>query len=270
MIPSLRSNFLVLAGLISAFATGFAADVPRQIDVKKLPARSVENVIVPLPNEVFRALDKLGNVNWREFVRSGKGNSFTKRPRIALLLGTVIADGFIAVEAEDAGTVKEIGKRVVDLARGLGVVNSIIPHAKAITDAADKKDWNTVRVELDRTQSNVQQAMNEVKDQRLSQLVSLGGWLRGTEVLTSVVDRHFSVEGAELLHQNGLLDYFETNLKSMPPDLQVPLITDIHDRLVEVRPLIDIGDKPISAESVKRINQITRSLDDAIFTKPQQ
>ena len=92
----------------------------------------------------------------------------------------MIADGFIAVQAEDAPSVKEIGQRVVSLAKGIGVGNSIVPHAKAITEAADRRNWPAVRQELDRTQNSVQQAMNEVHDEKLSQLVSLGGWLRGT------------------------------------------------------------------------------------------
>src|SRR5204863_7958186 len=159
---------------------------------------------------------KLGAVNWKEHVRSDKGTNFTERPRIALLLGTVIADGFIAVQAEDAPSVKDIGQRVISLAKGIGVGNSILPHAKAITEAADKRNWPAVRQELDRTQNSVQQAMNEVHDEKLSQLVSLGGWLRGTQVLTAVVNRHYSVDGAELLHQPDLLEYFQRKLNAMP------------------------------------------------------
>ena len=136
--------------------------------------------MVPLPNEIFGALNKLDSVNWKAYVRTNKGTNFTERPRIALLLGTVIADGFIAVQAEDAPSVKEIGQRVLSLAKGIGVGNSIMPHAKAITEAADRRNWPAVRQELDRTQNSVQQAMNEVHDEKLSQLVSLGGWLRGT------------------------------------------------------------------------------------------
>ena len=168
-----------------------AAETPKHVDVKQL-SKKVDDVVVPLPNEVFGALNKLGGVNWKEYVRNDKGSNFTERPRIALLLGAVIADGFIAVQAEDAPTVKEIGQRVLALAKGIGVGNSITPHAKAITEAADKRNWVSVRQELDRTQNSVQQAMNEVHDEKLSQLVSLGGWLRGTEVLTAVVNKRYS------------------------------------------------------------------------------
>jgi hypothetical protein len=258
----LKLSVGILCGL-ALCATG--AQVPQRINIKQL-STTVEDVVVPLPNEIFGALNKLGMVNWKEHVRSDKGPNFTERPRIALLLGTVIADGFIAVQAEDAEAVKEIGQRVLALAKGIGVGNSITPHAKAIIEAADKRNWEHVRQELDRTQSSVQQAMNEVHDEKLSQLVSLGGWLRGTEVLTSVVKEHFSAGGAELLHQPDLLSYFQTRLQAMP-EFNLPIIHEIQDALVEVKPLIDVGDRHIPPESVKKVNDITTRLDHGIVTR---
>src|SRR5213078_4475391 len=201
------------------------AQAPQHVNINQLTT-TVEDVVVPLPNEIFGALNKLAAVNWKEHVRSDEEPNFTQRPRIALLLGTVIADGFIAVQAQDAPAVKDIGQRVLSLAKGIGVGASITPHAKAIIEAADKRKWETVRQELDRTQSSVQAAMNELRDEKLSQLVSLGGWLRGTQVLTSVVTKHFSADGAELLHQPDLLVHFQTQLQGMP-EFNVPIIKEI-------------------------------------------
>jgi hypothetical protein len=265
MIPFAKI-FKLTGGILAALSlSAHAADAPKQVDIKQL-SKKVEDVVVPLPNEVFGALNKLGGVNWREYVRNDKGTNFTERPRIALLLGAVIADGFIAVQAEDAPTVKEIGQRVLSLAKGIGVGNSITPHAKAITEAADKRNWKAVRQELDRTQNSVQQAMNEVHDQKLSQLVSLGGWLRGTEVLTTVVNKRYSEEGAELLHQPDLLNYFETRLQGMP-EFNLRLLQEIQAALGEVKPLIDVGDAHISPASVKKINEITTRLGNSITKK---
>ena len=255
----------IAAAVVAVCAQG--APVPQHIDVKQL-SKKVEEVVVPLPNEVFGALNKLGSVNWHEYVRTEKGTNFTERPRIALLLGTVIADGFIAVQAEDAPAVKDIGQRVLNLSKGIGVGNSITPHAKAIIEAADKRKWENVRQELDRTQNSVQQAMNEVHDEKLSQLVSLGGWLRGTEVLTAVVTKRFTPEGAELLHQPDLLVHFQTQLNAMP-EFTLPIIREIQSALVEVKPLIDVGAGRISPPSVKKINDITTRLDNGIVTKQQ-
>src|SRR5438105_4926669 len=110
---------LLASCLLALIQFAPAADAPRRIDVHVY--RNIENVVVPLPNEIFAALNKLDSVNWKEFVRTNKNTNFTERPRIALLLGTVIADGFIAVQAEDAPSVRDIGQRVVSLARGIGV-----------------------------------------------------------------------------------------------------------------------------------------------------
>jgi hypothetical protein len=265
---SQMSTFPKYLKLSAVVATGLAlyahgAPPAQNIDLK--PYQRIENVVVPLPNEIFGALNKLGTVNWKEHVRSDKGGNFTERPRIALLLGTVIADGFIAVQAEDAPTVKEIGQRVLTLAKGIGVGNSITPHAKAIIEAADKRKWENVRRELDSTQNSVQQAMIEVQDQKLSELVSLGGWLRGTAVLTSVVSKKFSQDGAELLHQPDLIDHFQGQLKDLSANYNVPIVKEIQTALGEVKPLI--GSAQITAASVKKINDITTRLDHGIVTK---
>src|SRR5215471_6348745 len=188
MMPFLR--YFKTVGVLCSFALcANAAQAPQHININQL-STTVEDVVVPLPNEIFGALNKLGAVNWKQHVRSDKGPNFTERPRIALLLGTVIADGFIAVQAEDAEAVKEIGQRVLTLAKGIGVGNSITPHAKAIIEAADKRNWENVHRELDRTQNSVQQAMNEVHDEKLSQLVSLGGRRSGTKKKKSEETKH--------------------------------------------------------------------------------
>src|SRR5213083_2478957 len=265
MIPFVRILKLTVGVMAGLSLWAGAAEPPKRVDIKQL-SKKIDDVVVPLPNEVFGALNKLGPVNWKEYVRAEKGTNFSERPRTALLLGNVIADGFIAVQAQDAPAVKDIGQRVLSLAKGIGVGASITPHAKAITEAADKRKWESVRQELDRTQSSVQGAMNELQDQKLSQLVSLGGWLRGTQILTAVVSKRFTQEGAELLHQPDLLRYFGDRLTVMP-EYSVPVVESIKRALVEVRPLINSGNKPISPEAVKKINEITTRLDGEIVTR---
>jgi hypothetical protein len=265
MTPFAKYLNLSVAALIGLTLNVRGADAPaKHIDLK--PYQNVENVVVPLPNEIFSALNKLGAVNWKEHVRSDKGNNFMERPRVALLLGTVIADGFIAVQAQDAATVKDIGQRVLALAKQIGVGSSITPHAKAIIEGADKRKWDNVRRELDSTQNSVQQAMNELQDQKLSELVSLGGWLRGTEVLTSVVSKQFSHDGAELLHQPDLVAHFQDQLRVMPEKYNVDIVREIQSGLGDVKSLLDVqGHIPV--ESVKKINEIATHLDHGIVTK---
>src|SRR5258706_7344657 len=111
---SKRLNSMV-AAVFGLALCAHGAQTPQHININQL-STTVEDVVVPLPNEIFGALNKLGAVNWKEHVRSDKGPNFTERPRIALLLWAVIADGFIAVHEQDAPAGQDIGQRVRALA----------------------------------------------------------------------------------------------------------------------------------------------------------
>ena len=180
----------------------------------------------------------------------------------------MIADGFIAVQAQDAPTVKDIGQRVLAWPSGIGVGNSITPHAKAIIEAADKRRWENVRQELDRTQNSVQQAMNELQDQKLSELVSLGGWLRGTQVLTAVVSKQLLAGRRRTAASAGSAGSFsKRSWNRCRQRYNVPIVRQIRSALGEVKPLIDVERRKISATSVKKINEITARLDHGIVTR---
>jgi hypothetical protein len=181
----------------------------------KFPAAAVDEVVVPLPSEIFNVLDKLSSPNWRGEMRDNLGKNTGNRAQVALLLGTVIADGFIAVEAENSESVKQIGQEVLNLADAINVRKAVIARSKSIMDNADSKNWRAVREELDGALQDVRGAMVELGDDDLAQLVSIGGWVRGTEVLTSIVGKNYTPGGAELLNQPELLNYFSRRVEEM-------------------------------------------------------
>src|SRR3954464_7873219 len=58
---------------------------------------------IPTPGELMAAIDKIGKPDWASAIGPPLNvTSFSARPQMALNLGGLIADGFIAVEAEDA------------------------------------------------------------------------------------------------------------------------------------------------------------------------
>ena len=243
-------------------------DEPKQhIDVGRLPEQAtlVDDVIVPVPSEVFGVLDKLGSPNWHDVLRSADVSAPGARSETALLLGDVIAEGFVAVEAQDPEQVKKIGRSVLDLSAAMGVRKAVIARSNAIIEFADKKDWPRTRRELDGALADVKQAMDELHDEELAQLVSLGGWLRGTEALTQVVNRTYTKDSAGLLHQPALLDYFDRRLAHMSPRLKSnEVVAKIQKRLPEIRPLIGEADSDISQQSVDQIREIVHDLVIAI------
>ena len=256
-------NRPILFILLATTGVMTAADPPQHIDVSKLPGQAtvVDNVIVPVPSEVFGVLDKLGSPNWHEVLRSPKAKPTGERAQVALLLGSVIAEGFIAVEAQESEEVKNIGRSVLNLAAAVGVRKSVTARSNAIIEAADKKDWDSVRKELDGALQDVKQAMMELHDEQLAQLVSLGGWLRGTEALSSVVAKNYSQDAAELLHQPTLLEYFQRRLDGLDARLKSnALVAKIQKRLPEIKPLMGGDNGDVSAKSVARFHDITQEL----------
>ena len=266
MKPIILSIFLLAPGVM------LAADPPQHIDVSRLPGQAtvVDNVIIPVPSEVFGVLDKLGSPNWHEVLRSTKTNPTGERAQVALMLGSVIAEGFIAVEAQEGEEVKKIGRSVLNLAAAVGVRKSVTTRSNAIIEAADKKEWETVRKELDGALQDVKGAMIELHDEHLAQLVSLGGWLRGTEALTSVVLKNYSKDAAELLHQPTLLEFFQRRLEGLDGRLKGnTLVARIQKRLPEMKPLMGDTGADVSLKSVEQIHEITQDLLKRINSKNQ-
>lgn len=265
-------KYSLLPALLLA-ALPLHAAPPAKIDVSRLPqqTRIIGDVIVPVPSEIFGVLDKLGRPRWTEVLRPMKGvaKPVGDQAQVALYLGTVIAEGFVAVEAEDTDQVQKIGRSVLSLSEALGVSKAVKKRANAIIDAGDAKDWKLVRKELDRALSEVKEAMAELGSEQLSQLVSLGGWLRGTEALCEVVTAAYSRDGADLLHQPMLLDYFSQQLDGMKGRYKKnAVIGKIQQGLANIRPLLGVNEgADISAKSVREVGTISGGLVKAIHNR---
>jgi len=261
----IAKGLFVVFALLAGISPLLADNPPKKIALSDFPAAAVQEVVVPVPSEIFAVLDKLGNPNWKAQLREGKIQTPEDRARTALLLGNVIAEGFVAVEAEDAERVKELGRQVLTLAEAINVRKSVIARSKSITDKAEQRDWRGVRAEFDGALQDVRGAMDELNDHDLSQLVSLGGWLRGTEVLTDIVSTGYSKDGAELLHQPELVDYFDRCIGSMPGRMRRnPLVTEIRDTLRRIGPLV--SDNSITSDKITTIHQLTKAINRRIVS----
>ena len=225
-------------------------------------AKPIAEVVVPIPSEVFGSLDKFSNSNWRLVQIDGLAHTkpHGDETQIALLLGVTIGEGFIAVEAHDAAEVKEVGAAVLRLAQALGVQPTVMRRSRSIVELADKNDWPAVRKEWDAVLPEVQEGMKQLKSEQLSQLVSVGGWLRGTRALTALILQHYSAKDAELLRQPALLDRFEKQLGDMRPN---PKVLKMQEGLRQMKSLVASSRDPISGRSVRDLSVIC---DDLLAT----
>lgn len=265
---------ILLGGLILVSAAGIsqAQEAPSaRLDLAAFPASVIDQVIVPDPGELFSLMDKLpGQPNWESWVRSdfGKG-TLTDRTRLALWFGTLIADGFIAVQAEDPDGVTKAGKRILELAESLSLRDAVLPHSRAIVEACEAKDWPRVRRELDRTHKTVREQMELMRDQDLAQYVSVAGWLRGTEVLTSLIVESYSQDKAEILNQPDLAEHFINRLSKLEGEgKDSQPVQAVLAGLRSVRLLMGTSaDQHLSSDQVQQIHGICAGIVNQIVPR---
>jgi hypothetical protein len=249
--------FLTLAALLTAQTpAAIAAQLPSESTV-------IDGVLVPVPSAIFGTLDKFAHSNWRAVQRPelARWKPHGNQTEIALLLGAVIAEGFIAVAAEDLDEVKSIGRAVLVLTRGLGVEQAALRRSRSIIEHAERGDWAAVRKEWDGLIPDVEGGMKELKSEQLAQFVSLGGWLRGAQALSTLVSQDYSRENAALLQQRGLIDHFDIQLEAMRGDLGMkPVVIRMREGLRSVRALLASNGGSMPKQKVEEIATVTRDL----------
>ncbi|MDP9005062.1 MAG: hypothetical protein M3N12_09780, partial [Verrucomicrobiota bacterium] len=122
-----------LAGTTVAFAAETVSLPPEQL----ANAIRTDSLTIPTPGELFAALQKPGKPDWAGQYRTPIPMTYRNRAQIALNLGGLIADGFIAVEAQDSQQVKNIGTDIIKLAKALGVSENVLGRGKSINEFAE-------------------------------------------------------------------------------------------------------------------------------------
>jgi hypothetical protein len=245
--------------------TTTAADSPLSAEELK-NAASVDALTVPTPGEFFKAIEKGGKPNWTSQYRPPVSIKSTDRAQMALNLGTLIADGYIAVEAHDGQQVKNVGKDVLALAKRLSVSQSVLARSASITQFAESDAWDQLNEELEATQNEVKKALEENRDTDLITLVSIGGWIRGTEVVTGLVLQNYSADDARLLRQPALVSFLKNKLTKLPGKLQKdPLVQNVNRDLDGIQKMVSFSADHVPTEGeVKDLNLAASKLTKEI------
>jgi hypothetical protein len=266
--PMPRGGRLCLVGLLAAFVAT-AAEAPRLSSDQLAKAIRSDSISIPTPGELFAALEKPGKPNWTGQYRGPMPTTYRNRAQIALNLGGLIADGFIAVEAQDSQQVKNIGADIIKLAKALGVSQNVLSRGNSINEFAENNEWDALHEELEATQNEVKSSMQSHSDQDLVILVSVGGWIRGTQVVSAAVMQHYDERAAKVLRQPALVKFIHTKINDISPDLHnEPLVKDVSDQLNGIEKLVAFppGKAP-SADEVRKVNEAVGKVMEQIQNK---
>jgi hypothetical protein len=256
---------LCLASASIAFAASPAPLPPEQL----AKAIKIDSMTIPTPGELFAALEKPGKPDWAGQYRTPIPMTYRNRAQIALNLGGLIADGFIAVQAQDSQQVKNIGTDIIKLAKALGVSENVLSRGNSINEFAENSEWDTLHEELEATQNEVKSSMQSHRDQDLVILVSLGGWIRGTQAVSASVIKDYDEQSAKVLRQPAVVNFIHAKINDISPELRnEPLVKSVSDQLTGIEKLVGFSSgKGPTLEEVRKLNEAVTKLMEEIQSK---
>jgi hypothetical protein len=265
----IRLAGLGIIALTGSVVVAFGAETGRIPADQLAKAARSDSISIPTPGELFAALGKPGKTNWLGQYREPIPVTYRNRAQIALNLGGLIADGFIAVEAKDGQQVKNIGSDIIKLAKALGVSEKLLSRGNSINEFAENDEWNTLQEELEATQNEVKSSMQSHADHDLVILVTLGGWIRGTQVVTSAILQNYDERSAKVLRQPALVHFMQSKINEISPDLRdEPLVRDVSKELSNIEKLVSFpaGTAP-GVDEVRKINEAVGKVMEEIENK---
>ena len=157
------------------------------------------------------------------------------------------------------------------MAKPLGVREEIINRGKSLTEFAENGQWDVLREELEATQNEVKNSMQSHSDQDLVILVSIGGWIRGTQVVSGSVAANYDERSARLLRQPALVSFIHSKLNDVSPELRNdPLVKNVNEQLTNLEKLVTFptGKSP-SPDDVRKVNSVVTDLIQQIQHKTE-
>ncbi len=178
----------------------------------------VNAITVPSIERIFKDLEELGNLPYEELSRKLPEKAPRERSITAISLGTLITDGLLTVQCEERGPLKPIGEALRAHAEALGADKRVTRHAKSLVEHSLAGDWKELKKELTATQHDVEAELVLLRDARLAILISLGGWLRASQIASVTLKKDFDAEKATKVMRLDVIDYFNAELESLALD----------------------------------------------------
>jgi hypothetical protein len=99
--------------------------------------------------------------------------------------------------------------------------------------------------------------------------VTLGGWIRGTQVVTSAIIQNYDEGSAKVLRQPALVHFMQSKIGEISPELSAePLVKNVSEQLGEVEKLVSFppGKAP-TVDEVRQINKTVSKMMEEIESK---
>lgn len=260
----LSKTFRTAVAILIAAPWGAQATMERLSPEQMRDASFLETVSIPTPGEFFLAVDKQCQPNWSKLLRPSIPTSTSDREHIALQLGILAADGFMAIEAQDGQSVKNTARDILLLAKKLNVSQQIVARSQSISDFADAGDWRRLREELDAMQNDIRICLLEQKDNPLVVLAMAGSWVRQLDMASNLLVNDETPSSTALLLQPEIASRILSRVENLPENSKKrPIVRQLAESLQTTSALMAQSPSSLSPSAVQSIASTMSAITNA-------
>lgn len=229
----------------------------------------VNEFTTPSIRKLFDMLNHVGKLSFDSLKRPFTDKTPADRVLVSLGLGTLIADGFLIVQCEKVEEMEAVGRAMIKYGKALGAGNRMNKHTGSLFEYSMKGNWQDLRVELAKTQADVEAEMVMLRDVDIAHLISLGGWLRALEISTQSIADNYSEEKSRQLSRRDIAEYYLMSLDSLHPSLtKNATLQALRKGIEELMPVVDVPEgKALTHDEVKALHQKAAALSHLITDK---
>jgi len=189
---------------------------------------------------------------------------YDNRLQTSFHFGALVADGFMLTVAERAQDVEDVGRALIRESRALGVSDRLTKRSKVLFEYCHKGNWQGMREELVRTQTDVEKSMVDLHDEQIAHMISLGGWMRGFQLAANSAAGTYTPDKAKILGQPDVMDYYIDRLETLHPRLKkTEFVSALTAKLKELRTLATGPDSKVPSEAeVKKMRDVANQMEE--------
>jgi len=266
---SLLLTFGLLTGILPVQAQFEASgDLEQGSEDHMREELGVNELTAPAIQKLLLELDSFRPIPMEIVEANNRDATFPNRFQTAMHFGSLVADGFVIVIAERRQDIQNIGRSLIRQSRALGVGDHLLNRSKSLIDLGDSGSWMDLRQELIATQSDIEDAMIQLRDEEMAHLISFGGWLRGFQLATNATAANYTPARAEGLKKVDVMDYFIDRLETLNPRLtRTELVTLLTSNLKTIRAIAAQADgRPASPSEVEQMRDLANTMEKAAMS----
>ncbi len=211
----------------------------------------------PSISKIFAQLDDLPTIPEPYVLRERPEKLPIDAGSLALEMGYLLADGFIAVRSGHMNDVKPIALDLTRYGKAMGVGERMNVHSAALLEHAEKGQLEEFKRILTSTQSDVNGELTALRDPDLAHLLALGGWVRALDAAAAAIESKFDPQRAAAIFYPEAPEYFNEILHGLAPRTARRLkVEQMQILLEELTGLMTLpcGEMP-TVEKVRAIHQ---------------